>query len=1054
MIDFSVIIGGITKPSLGGTGNIFVFSSDDKNHTESEDENIELIPNSIHSCSSFDSHLSERDVIQSSSLWNFSLSHVLTLKDEDQLSKIFSQLGADLTTPRLTTNIFAGDSGFRVDSAINTGIYHVGTEEIEITNVDQEESDSYYCEFNRAIDFTRRRHFGSLGSYGMPITSQPIFWIGRDVYVYVDGKLFRHGVLAENPKVNANEISFSVAFDDALLNSDLLGTRQDNICRLDEAHYYKIQSKQPYVIKKLASNPISLTYDAKNQGFILDDQIAYDIASSEILSLDAEDRLPKDYFTASGIFTSDRQQWWTGVSDIGNYTASFHFYIDESYAGLKFDDFYSESNITQSTSVMLGFSLFWPAPSITLAGGDIWEDQSFNLDQIKTLINTYGVRSEDIGANYRDFVLRWDDSRGFYFASTFKNVADPWIEIGILTQENIPFSGGTLLNFTRRGWVDSLTDDQKLIQESTSVISDIPLNWRDSNLFLSNEMNIPESVDYLQPFQGGVGTLTSEVYFSNETFYEPNELMYSKEITQQETLPKVEIYPWRVLGTGEQIERKWFNYGYLGSEEFDSGSTKESIHWFKMPSIRAVSGSGNNYQMKGFKQNVSLPIPLTHAEKWVNDYEFYLCSQDLEWFVSEETDLLVKWQELKNGGSFESHEQRLHVINRSTNENKNGYFAIRRNAARNAFNYRSFGEWTSQGGEPVSLIPILPIVTTLNNDNINEILCSVDGSGSNLYDSFVQGFGIDPNNVDTISFNSFASNWLKNYDLDQLRQKGFEALEGILHLSSLCIRSISQDGYKLQLASLATPTYNQVKCEFNDDNILTFPTNVTQLPVVSQYLISSKRNGEDVSIKIVDGLALACNGTGEELSLDLTLGDLADNIQDNEDLRSKLFSCHMRYGEPHQTISLTVALDANPYFLYLSCGDVVYLNSEILTNKLNLSPRLGQITSVKIDVLKKQASVNIFLWSQYVKGWQPSFAFSQSGTRVKLQGANRIFDFLPNSASVSVVYGTSYTPTTATDTYTKTNERGVYTSNTSRNASGYAIFPDQTGFFTFNDIIV
>lgn len=1051
MINFSVIIGGIASPS---NGKLLIFSSDINNHSPFTGSFYQLVENSIQNCNAFDSHLSERDVIQSSSIWNFSLSHVLTLKEQDKLEGIFSPLGANLTTTRLKTlSLFANSTTFTTQSGISTGLYHIGTECVNIGTVAAEGNDVICSNVTRGQLMTRPKHHGSLGSYGMPITTTPLFWVGRDVYIYINQKLFRQGVLAENPNVTANEISFSVSFSDSLLNSDLLGTRQENICRLSDYHYYKEQTKQPYIIKKLASNPLTVIYNQKDNNFACDTNISRDIAASEILTLNANEDLPKDYYTNTGVFTSDRQQWWTGVSDVGNYTASFHFVLDPKSYSLSWDAYYSETEIINLTTVMAGFSLFWAAPSITLTGADIQKNSRIKLvDVIDSYINLFGERTSIVGPNYRDFVLRFDNLYGFNFLSTFTNVADPWVEIGLITQENTPNNTSNEYGFVGHGnWSSRISNDQLLIEESKSVISDIPLNWKDSNDFLFTEMNLPQTISYLQPFQGGVGTLNSENFVSPFDEWEEDAILYSKNVTNQQTLPKLEIYPWRLLSVPSQVERKWYSFGYIGSESYGNNKTTESIHWFKAPTIRSFTGNEPNYTMNGFEQNVRLLIPLVHADKWVNDFEFYLLSNDLTQYVLNESDVIVRWQEMMNTGQFEQKEQKIHVKNDASLLGVADFFSIRNRITRHIdTSYLSFGEWTTQGGNPVSLIPILPIVNALNNDVLNEVLCSVDGSGSNLLDQMVQGFGIDLNNIDRDSFNSFCSDWLKNYDLDKLRQEGFAALEGLLHLSSLCIRSISQNGYQLQLASLATPTYNQVKCEFNDDNILTFPTNITQLPVVSKYSVIGMRNNNKININIIDGLALACMGTGEDLSLDLTLGELLDNIQDNESLRSKLFACHQRYGEPHKTISFSVALDANPYFLYLSCGDVIYLNSEILQNKLNLSPCLGQITSVKIDLLKKQATVNILLWSQTVTGWNPSFKFTQSGTRVELTGAERVWDFLPTSVSVSVFYNS----TSTTDTYTKSNERGVYTSNNSRTQTGYVIFPDQTGFFVFNDIIV
>lgn len=1041
MIDFSVIIGGITFPSKGKNGKILVFSSNDKNNTDLNDANIDLLPNSIQNCNAFDSHLSERDVIQSSSLWSFSLSHVLTIKDEDQLKKIFTNIGADLSTPRIVSeSIFAGDDQFLAPTGTEPRFYHIGTEVVYVSNVETEGDHVICSNVLRGEWHTQKKHHGSLGSYHMPLTTVPIFWVGRDVYVYIDKKLFRKGVLAENPRVTNSEIAFSVTFSDNLLNSDLLGTRQDNIARLDDEHRFTHSTKEPYIIKKLASNPIIVQYSEKFGGFTPINSYTSYVMQSEILT----QPLPKDYETGQGIFSSDRQQWWTGFSEAGNFIASFHFWFNTGFGGVTWDDVFSESPFVTQASVLQGFTLFWPSPTISLEGADVNGPITLNKTNILALINNYGERSELAGPNYRDVVLRYDDSNGFSFASTFFPEADPWIEIGIITQENKPYTDSTpLLGGT--SWRHSLANDQSLIEESKSIISDIPDNWRQSNGFLQSTLNIPDTQNYLQPFQGGVGTLSSETLAGEGAVWTKNGTLYSTHITQPESWSFTDVYPWRLLSVTEQIDRKWYNSGYIGSQEFGDDNTTESIHWFKFPTIRRVTGTYPNYQQDGLESSVDFRIPLVLADKWVSDFDFCFLSQDLDSLITQESDLKIRWQELMNGGEFEDFEQKIHVI-----KDDPGFFKIRKNAARHAFNYKSFGEWTSQGGQPVSLIPILSTVNTLNNDNLNEVLCSVDGSQSNVFDMMVQGFGLNPDLIDSDSFNSFDSDWLKNYDLDKLRQEGFASLEGLLHLSSLCIRSTSQNGYKLHLASLATPTYNQVKCEFNDDNILTFPTNVSQLPVVSKYSVIGIRNNNEINISIVDGLALACMGTGEELSLDLTLGELSNNIQDNDFLKSKLFACHQRYGEPHNTISFSVALDADPYFLHLSCGDVIYLNSEILQEKLNLPPCLGQVTSVKIDLLKKQAMVSVFLWSQTVTGWNPSFKFTQSGTRVELTGADRVWNFLPDSVTVGAIYASG----TSTDTYTKTNERGVYTSNNSRNTTGYVIFPDQTGFFAFNDIIV
>jgi len=148
---------------------------------------------------------------------------------------IFSRVGAENLQPSevwQTTGMAAGDTAIPLkvvtgSVAIPADTYlHVGTEMIKLTAAWAATADADVACSRGEGGTLAKPHRADLSGYfarTIPVTLYPTEWIGRQVTVYVDGEIWRVGMLVDNPLITKGQITLSYVSIENLLSVDKSG---------------------------------------------------------------------------------------------------------------------------------------------------------------------------------------------------------------------------------------------------------------------------------------------------------------------------------------------------------------------------------------------------------------------------------------------------------------------------------------------------------------------------------------------------------------------------------------------------------------------------------------------------------------------------------------------------------------------------------------------------------------------------------------------------------------------------------------------------------------
>ena len=132
---------------------------------------------------------------------------------------IFSRLGAEsLNSSQVwsTQTVSAGDATMTLlagtAQTISPRILHIGTEAISPSSYNVPASGT--IAISRGIFGTlampHRANLSGFLARTLPVTTVPVEWIGRRVYVYLDNRLWRVMMLADNPSITAQTVTLSM----------------------------------------------------------------------------------------------------------------------------------------------------------------------------------------------------------------------------------------------------------------------------------------------------------------------------------------------------------------------------------------------------------------------------------------------------------------------------------------------------------------------------------------------------------------------------------------------------------------------------------------------------------------------------------------------------------------------------------------------------------------------------------------------------------------------------------------------------------------------------
>lgn len=132
---------------------------------------------------------------------------------------IFSRLGAEsLRADQVwsTQGITAGASTITLAAGtaqtLSPNVLHIGTEAIQPSSASVPASGDVAISrgIARTVAMPHRANLSGFLARTIPVTTVPVEWIGRRVYVYVDNALWRTMMLADNPHVDAQSVTLSV----------------------------------------------------------------------------------------------------------------------------------------------------------------------------------------------------------------------------------------------------------------------------------------------------------------------------------------------------------------------------------------------------------------------------------------------------------------------------------------------------------------------------------------------------------------------------------------------------------------------------------------------------------------------------------------------------------------------------------------------------------------------------------------------------------------------------------------------------------------------------
>ena len=147
----------------------------------------------------------------------------------------FGRVGAENLTSAdvwATVGVAAGDTSVALTGGTAQALaapyaLHIGTELVWPSPIDQTIPADGTITINRGRCQTlarpHRANNAGLLARTIPVTKYPTQWIGRRVLVYVDGVIWREGLLTENPQISGDQILFSYVSNENMLSVDRSG---------------------------------------------------------------------------------------------------------------------------------------------------------------------------------------------------------------------------------------------------------------------------------------------------------------------------------------------------------------------------------------------------------------------------------------------------------------------------------------------------------------------------------------------------------------------------------------------------------------------------------------------------------------------------------------------------------------------------------------------------------------------------------------------------------------------------------------------------------------
>lgn len=300
----AIIIAGVVDPS--GRKMVFTTGDDALFHSQflQYPKGYRIYPSGIHSLSAFSAAIDDGASIATSGVTTWSI-----LADDPAYSvgerpiDIFARVGAEsLSADQVwfTQQLSAGATEITLSGGTAQSIrrLHIGTETIRLSaNVPASGTVAITQRGDAmTIPMPHRANLSGFLARTIPVTSVPVEWIGRRVYVYVDDSLWRIMILTDNPHVDAHLVSFSM---------------------IDEVNVLSVQKKScqvPAFATTLSPQTISLKFD------LVSSRPGVAITASEPTAMQTS---PTD-FANNGFFTGGTQRtrnrtllWydWASTSD-------------------------------------------------------------------------------------------------------------------------------------------------------------------------------------------------------------------------------------------------------------------------------------------------------------------------------------------------------------------------------------------------------------------------------------------------------------------------------------------------------------------------------------------------------------------------------------------------------------------------------------------------------------------------------------------------------------------------------------------------------------------
>lgn len=214
----AIIVAGVTDDY----GRLLVFTSGDdelhNSHFLAQPKVYNVLPSGIQSLSAFSSAIDDGASIATSGVTSLTIrADDYTLPIGYRPIDIFARVGAEsLSASQVwaTQALAAGDTAIDLADGVaqNVRHLHIGTEAIYLSQT-APASGSVAITTRGDLMTLAAPHRANLSGFlarTIPVTSVPVEWIGRRVYVYIDDTLWRIMVLTDNPHVDAYSVTLSM----------------------------------------------------------------------------------------------------------------------------------------------------------------------------------------------------------------------------------------------------------------------------------------------------------------------------------------------------------------------------------------------------------------------------------------------------------------------------------------------------------------------------------------------------------------------------------------------------------------------------------------------------------------------------------------------------------------------------------------------------------------------------------------------------------------------------------------------------------------------------